>query len=442
MRYIYIKVESENHIKPYKTSKCCTYVVPKTCIFSMTKLKFMSSIQAVLRKKQNVAGLFPLAIRLTIDRKTSYLYIGQYIDERFWDKKFNRVKKSHPNSNRLNNLLTKKLSEVNDKFIEIDNEIKAQSAKKIKKRIIGKSKLDFFQASDMFLSNLLVRKKFNQHYDQTGRLKIFKEFLGCTELRFADLNVALLKRFEAHLLYKRKVVQRTAINYLMLIRTIYNFARKEYHVDDTNYPFGKGKIQIKFPETEKIGLNIEEVQLLEMAENITQSQQYAVNIWLLSFYFAGIRVADVIKLKWSDFKDNRLYYRMGKNKKLVSLTIPDKAKKILDYYATLKHDKNDLVFPYLKGIDLNDDKSTMTRIKTVNRNLNRRLAIVADNLGIEKKLSMHIARHSFGNISGDKIPIQMLQKLYRHSSITTTVNYQSNFMHKETDDALIKVIDF
>ena len=55
---------------------------------------------------------------------------------------------------------------------------------------------------------------------------------------------------------------------------------------------------------------------------------------------------------------------------------------------------------------------------------------------------MHIARHSFGNISGDKIPIQMLQKLYRHSSITTTVNYQSNFMHKETDDALEKVVNF
>lgn len=55
---------------------------------------------------------------------------------------------------------------------------------------------------------------------------------------------------------------------------------------------------------------------------------------------------------------------------------------------------------------------------------------------------MHIARHSFGNISGDKIPIQMLQKLYRHSSITTTVNYQQNFMHKETDDALDAVINF
>lgn len=55
---------------------------------------------------------------------------------------------------------------------------------------------------------------------------------------------------------------------------------------------------------------------------------------------------------------------------------------------------------------------------------------------------MHIARHSFGNISGDKIPIQMLQKLYRHSSVTTTILYQSNFMQKDTDAALEKVLNF
>lgn len=38
--------------------------------------------------------------------------------------------------------------------------------------------------------------------------------------------------------------------------------------------------------------------------------------------------------------------------------------------------------------------------------------------------------------------IQMLQKLYRHPSITTTVNYQSNFIHKDVDDALENVIGF
>jgi hypothetical protein len=55
---------------------------------------------------------------------------------------------------------------------------------------------------------------------------------------------------------------------------------------------------------------------------------------------------------------------------------------------------------------------------------------------------MHIARHTFGNISGDKIPIQMLQKLYRHSDIKTTMGYQANFIHKDADDALDAVISF
>ena len=402
----------------------------------------MATIQAVLRMKPNKAGLFPIAVRLTKDRKSSYLFTGQYIDEKFWDSKYSRVRKSHPNSNRLNNLVAKKLSEANDRLIDSDTDGVAQTAKKIKKKIIGKAKLDFFHASAIFLSNLLKRKKFNQHYNQQMRLKIFKEYLKSKELDFSNLDVTLLRGFETYLLYERKVAQRTAINYLMLIRTIYNFAREEYHVDAKNYPFGKGKIQIKFPETEKIGLNREEVQLLEMADGLTLAQQHAVNAWLISFYYAGVRVSDVLQLKWSDFIDNRLYYRMGKNKKLVSLASPEKVELILNFYVSKKNGKDDLVLPYLKGTNLRDKKCLATRIKTITRNLNRRLEIVAEKLGIEKKLTMHIARHTFGNISGDKIPIQMLQKLYRHSSITTTVNYQSNFMHKETDDALEKVINF
>ncbi len=402
----------------------------------------MATIQLVLRKKTNKAGLFPLAVRLTKDRKSSYLFTGQYIEEKFWDSKFNRVKKSHPNSKRINNFLLKKLSEANDKLL--DSEGIDQSVKKIKKKIVGEIKKDFFQASEIFLANLLIRKKFNQYYNQGKRLEIFKTFVGSQKLSFTELDVTLLKGFEAHLLYerKRKVAPRTVINYLMLIRTIYNFARKEFDVDDKNYPFGKGKIQIKFPETEKIGLNEHEIQLLENVTKITQAQQHAVNIWLFSFYFAGVRVGDELKLLWSDFKDGRLYYRMGKNQKLVSLAVPDKAQYILNFYVDDKEGKDSLVFPYLKGTNLKDEEHVAKRVKTITRNINRRLEIVAQNLGIEKKLSTHIARHSFGNISGDKIPIQMLQKLYRHSSITTTVNYQQNFMHKETDEALDKVINF
>jgi site-specific recombinase XerD len=75
----------------------------------------------------------------------------------------------------------------------------------------------------------------------------------------------------------------------------------------------------------------------------------------------------------------------------------------------------------------------------LDRTLRLQVAPVA---GIDKKLTMHIARHTFGNISGDKIPIQMLQRLYRHTSITTTIGYQSNFINKDTDDALSSVLNY
>lgn len=403
----------------------------------------MATVKIVLRKNyRKKDGTFPIALRLTQNRKSKFLFTGEYILEKDWDETKGLAKKSYLNSSRLNNMLLKKVSEAHNMALEMEASTENQSVSTLAKKILGEDKFDFFKVSQIFLENLLKRKKFAQHYNQEKRLNIFKNFLGCKELSFIDIDVNLLRGFETFLLYERKVSPRTVINYLMLIRTIYNFARKEYHVDDRNYPFGRGKIQIKFPETEKIGLNVNEVQLLEMANELTQAQQNAVTAWLTSFYFAGIRVGDILKLKCSDFKDDRLYYRMGKNQKLVSLAVPDKAKRILYPYISVKEFKNDLVFPYLKGINLKDEKQVSTRVKTITRSLNRRLVIVAEKLGIEKRLSMHIARHSFGNISGDKIPIQMLQKLYRHSSITTTVNYQSNFMHKETDDALEKVINF
>ena len=261
-------------------------------------------------------------------------------------------------------------------------------------------------------------------------------------MSFNELSVPLLKNFEAYLLHDNKRSPRTVVNYLILIRTIYNLAISESLVDRGRYPFGKGKVQIKIPETQKIGLNKNEIQKLENATDLTEAQQKAVHVWLISFYFAGIRIGDVLKLKWSDFNDDRLMYRMNKNSKLVTLKTPDKANVIIKMYRQGHSLKDDLIFDYLKGTDLYDSQMVSVRTQTITRNLNRHLQKVATKLDINKKMSMHIARHSFGNISGDKIPIQMLQKLYRHSSITTTINYQANFIHRDADDALDSVVNF
>ncbi|MAN29302.1 MULTISPECIES: site-specific integrase [Mesonia] len=402
----------------------------------------MATVKAVLRKKNNPEGQYPIAIRITKDRKSSYLGTGQYIEEKYWDEKNRCVRKSHPNASTINNFIIIKIAEANKKVLEAESSTDYQTVNSIKKKIRQNKKVDFFKVADMHLTNLKNRGNHHQYDTEVGRLNKFKTFLRKKELSFNELNVPLLKNFEAYLLHDNKRSPRTVVNYLILIRTIYNLAISESLVDRGRYPFGKGKVQIKIPETQKIGFNIEEIQKLENATDLTEAQQKAVHVWLISFYFAGIRVGDVLRLKWSDFNDGRLMYRMNKNSKLVTLKIPDKANAILKIYQQNYSLKNDLIFDYLKGTDLDNSQMVSVRTQTITRNLNRHLKKVAAKLNIKKKMSMHIARHSFGNISGDKIPIQMLQKLYRHSSVTTTINYQANFINKDADDALDSVIDF
>jgi site-specific recombinase XerD len=133
---------------------------------------------------------------------------------------------------------------------------------------------------------------------------------------------------------------------------------------------------------------------------------------------------------------------MGKNKKGGSLKLPAKAFVIVKGYEKEKQGKDDFIFPDLKRLeDITDTFKMQRTIAFTASRLDKFLRkYVAPAAGIEKPLTMHIARHTFGNISGDRIPIQMLQKLYRHSSITTTIGYQSNFINKDTDDALISVV--
>ncbi|CAH8283439.1 site-specific recombinase XerD [Mariniflexile fucanivorans] len=400
----------------------------------------MSSVSPFLVKRPNSKNLHPISIRIIKDRKPSYLYLGQAIKLNQWDSKNGRVKNSHPDYLEINQLIISKLSKANKSLLNAEIKEEHLSSKKIKKQMVSNNESDFFKVAKAYLKNIENRKKFHQLDIETRRVEVFKEFLKKDKLFFTEINIELIMEFENFLLSKRNLSRRTVINYMITIRTVFNLAITNCSADVKLYPFGKGKYPIKFPETQKIGLNMAEITALENVEDLTKAQEYALSAWLLSFYFAGIRVSDVLQLKWKDFIDDRLYYRMDKNSKLVSLKVPDKVFKILNKLE--RNDDSVFLFKELEGVDINDNRFLRTRIKTATRNFNRRLELIAEKAGIDKKMSMHIARHSFGNISGDKIPIQMLQRLYRHSSVTTTIMYQSNFLQKDTDEALDKVINF
>ena len=402
-----------------------------------------SNAKIVLRKKPNSKGLYPLAIRITKNRRSTYQYVGHYIDLEDWDEKNIRVRKSNPNADSLNKLLSKELSNANKALIDLQSEHKDAPANQIKKELYALGNTStFFELAQEHLDELKVAEKLNRLSTDSALVSYILKFNKSKQLSFQEIDERFLKKLMIYLKVEHSLAETSIMNILVFIRLLFNRAIKLKIVSRELYPFGGDKIKIKFPETNKIGLNIIEVRAIEALDNLTLAEMHTRNVWLFSFNFAGMRVTDVLWIKWSDIYDDRLHYRMNKNSKLLSLKIPDKVLKILDYYRDDKRYATDFVFPELKKANLDDAKDIYNKRKTATKKFNDNLKSIAKKAKIDKKVTMHIARHTFGNIAGDSIHPLMLQKLYRHSDLKTTLNYQANFIHKEADDALDSVVNF
>ncbi|MEO1011206.1 MAG: Arm DNA-binding domain-containing protein [Bacteroidota bacterium] len=91
-----------------------------------------ASAKIVLRKKPNSQGLYPLAICITKNRRSPFKHIGQYIQLEEWGSRNLEIKKSNPNAEEPNNLITSKLSEARRGLISLQTENKDASARQMK----------------------------------------------------------------------------------------------------------------------------------------------------------------------------------------------------------------------------------------------------------------------------------------------------------------------
>jgi len=405
----------------------------------------MPSFKVILMKSSRRAdSTYSLALRITSDRRSKYFYLNIYLLKEQWDEANQRVRKSHPNALDINTFIQDKLLQAQKVFLNQEIRKKATTSGELKKQIKHqRSGITFFAYAQEYLDGLFAAGKIKVYKSDKSRIENFKKFRKQEDLFFEDINTELLKQFANYLKGKRELKPRSIVNHLILLRTLYNKAINDNLVEQNFYPFGRGKLTIRIPESQKIGLDAEEIKRIEQLELQEKSMLWhARNVFLLSFNLAGMRVGDILRLKWEDFKDGRLFYVMGKNNKPGSIKINSKVSSILQYYKPENPNPKEYVFPELKQANQKDPVDMERKVNNATKNFNKSLKAIAKLAKIEKNLYNHIARHSFGYIAGDKIPIHTLQNLYRHSSIITTANYQQSFTNKEIDNAIDKVLDF
>lgn len=225
-----------------------------------------------------------------------------------------------------------------------------------------------------------------------------------------------LKYFIAGL-YDLELSARTQARIISGIKQFYGFLLLENVItSDPSELLEQPKIGRKLPEI----LTIEEIDALIQAVDLSKNEGHRNRAILETLYSCGLRVSELINLKFSDIYFDEGFIRVvGKGNKERLVPVSPQVRKEIGLYndhirrhQEIQKGNENIVFLNRRGAQL-----TRVMIFTIIKQL-------AESIGLQKNISPHTFRHSFAThlIEGGA-NLRAIQEMLGHESITTTEIY-------------------
>lgn len=210
------------------------------------------------------------------------------------------------------------------------------------------------------------------------------------------------------------------------LRTMYNRAVARGIVEDAS-PWKRATTAVAKTKSRALSdtqfkallaINMDEFYKWGGVEKDTTRKGYkqAYDLFILSFLLRGISPADLASLTPSNFRNGTLTYARKKTHQVLSMKVPEKAKKIIRKY---KADGG----RGLLGVSLN-------RI----RQLNSFLTKIGEYIGFSEPLTFYCARHTWASLSNAaEVPLTVISKGMGHTDIKTTQIYLASIQTDVVD---------
>lgn len=258
-----------------------------------------------------------------------------------------------------------------------------------------------------------------QYYHTTALF--LKQFLqnhyNRKDILLSELDVAFAKNFCNWILLNTKSTNNGMAKHIQRFKKIVNWGVREGWINHNPI----ASYRIGFTKFDRGFLTKEEVELIETIE-ITDVTLNKIRQQFLFQVYTGLAHSDLITLEWSHIQYNHegndwIIKPRQKTNVLTTVPLLPKAKQILTKQQNL-------------------GKSTYIFKSFTNQAYNRRLKILAKHLGFSKRLTSHIARHTFATtITLSKgIPIETVSRMLGHTKISTTQVYSKVTIGKISDD--------
>jgi integrase/recombinase XerD len=357
-----------------------------------------------LREYVNSEGKSPVILVITGNRERERIPLEIYVDPKQWDSKKQMLLAKSPEDKDTNLILEtvrSKLTTIKASYRLAERPL---TPKLLRKEFLnGMPRVKFVAFIKMALPNEKPFMKPGSY----KRLEVVHEKIKKfdPEASFMDIDHNWLLKYKKYYLKEGNVMTTISGN-IATIKKFLGIAVKagiklKINLEDIKVGSTKGN---------RTSLSPHELKLLAeyyFSNHINESYRLVLGYFLFSC-MTGLRISDVQKLTRDSLTDGYITFVATKTEKDQSIALNENAKRII------KHDQS----LFMK--------------KFADQHINDELKKICRSVGIQKKVTFHVARHTFATSflrAGGKV--EKLQMLLGHSTLAQTMIY----VHIVQDDA-------
>ncbi len=381
----------------------------------------------IQRNKVNKRGDAPMRCRITYKKQRKDFSTGIFINPNHWDGKKQKLLKRVENSEIVNSKLSLISQKINEAFLllqlqqndfnvdDIYSQYKGENTREEKtllelydihneqtKKLIG---IDFKEIS------------WSRYVENKRKIETFIKFkYKKSDIKLNKLDLKFIKDLEYYFKVELKLSQATINRSLQRVRKIIQFGIDENFLERNPFTLYKATSY----KIELIYLSVEELKLLE-GFSFNQKRLSVVRDLFIFCCYTGLAYQEMSSLKSNSVLlgfDNNLWIEMyrQKTKSKISVPILPKAKEILDKYDSL--------LP-----------------KISNQKFNSYLKEIADIVGIEKKLTHHVARKTFATtvLLYNGVSMEVVSELLGHSRLQVTQEHYARVVKEKVNNEILEL---
>lgn len=381
-----------------------------------------------INKAKSKNNRLPIYARVTVNGRRAEISLRRECDPESWDERAHRIKGRNQEATRLNNYLDAKYAKLLQCYEDLLKENQVITAQAVKSRFLG-SDITFKSLQDVIDHHKstmvdVLKPGTLKNYGATEKylLSYLSKDHKTTNIYLKSINYQFITGFEKFLRRqknkkgKKQLSNNGIMKHLERFKKLTNLAIKLGWLDKD--PFRDYKM--KFEKFDRAYLNQRELKYIEETRFSRATLENTKNIFLFACY-TGLSYVDVKYLttdnliKGVNGKD-WIYCRREKSQIPMKIPLLEKAINILAQY---RHSSDDKLLPVYS-----------------NQKTNGYLKEIASQCKIRKKLSFHVARHTFATTItlSNGLPIETVSKLLGHSKLSTTQIYARVIDQKLGDD--------